>query len=300
MRCKRCGGVMDSVTGECLQCGFRLPVEHVPVNRSIEELARDYCVPQEQETVLPELFREYEDKKTRLAQAIDNPQSEKASTVVKGDPVYGLDEYARLLGVENPDDITAASDDKADAEESDKDTEAQSNSAGAAQYADDELHPILQKIDHIIEKPADKLLSIIHEKYPQPTRVKKSPATERLTLLAAAFGAVVVLLALVVIILSSIAPDISGEWLIAETATGDRLTVEFSNSGDVKARAYIDGQENIYMTGSYKIRRSNGSNLLTITYDDGTEKRLYYVVEHDTGTFTNVDSNKSDTYTRIG
>jgi len=293
MRCKRCGGVFDAVSGECLKCGLRsIPKDHAPVIRSMEDLARDYLPADDEKTALPDLFKEYEGTKTKKAKVLDSSVDTERSSVVKGAPVYGIDEYARLLGVEDIHELSAD-------EEGQTQEKRIAESRTSQPAAESSLHPVLRKIDRIIEKPADKILDIIHQKYPQPTRAKKSPTEERLTLLGGTLAGIVVLLVLAAVILSSIAPDITGEWLIAETAAGEQLTVEFTNSGSVTARAYIDGEENIYLTGRYQVRRSNGSNLLTITYDDGSEKRLYYVIDRDTGTFTNVESNKSDTYTRM-
>lgn len=289
MRCKRCGGTIDTKLGECVRCGMRLPEEHRPFIRSMEEIASEYMISDSAEnSTLPELFREYADKKTELAQALEKNVENEQSYAVKGDPVFGLDEYAHLLGVDNADDIAAA-----------EKTENSKAPAPKAEQSGEIIHPFLQRLDRIIEKPANKLLAVIHERFPQPSRAKRSSASERLMLLGGIFAASVALLLIAVVIINSIAPDISGEWLISETAAGERFTVEFTKSGEVTARVYIDGEENVYITGEYKVRRSNGNNLLTISYDDGSEKLLYYYIEHDTGTFTNIESNKNDVYTRI-
>ncbi len=291
MRCKRCGGLIDSALGECLQCGMRPPKEHTPYIRSMEEIAREYCTPEEDtSTALPELFRDYQGNQTRFSKALETSVDNAHKDPIKGNPVIGLDEYVRLLGVEDGDEIELPEEPAV--------RETQSRTVQMPE-PEQELNPILKKIDNIIEKPADRVLEYIHEKFPQPTRAKKSAVQERLMLLAGTLCAVILITVLTVVIILSIAPDVSGEWLVTETAAGERLTVEFTDSGDVTARIYINGEENVYLTGEYKVRRSNGSNLLTINYDDGSEKRLYYIIEKDSGTFTNVDSNKSDTYIRI-
>ncbi len=157
----------------------------------------------------------------------------------------------------------------------------------------------LSGVEKRIAPYTDKVLKVYHEKFPQPKRVKSSPLFERIAVALAAVAALAVVVFLIVLIVSSIAPGVKGEWLITETAEGERLTWEFSVTGEVVVRAYVDDQSHIYRSGSYEKKRKNGHNLLTITYEDGDITRLYYEIKGKKGTFINVDSNETAEYTRI-
>lgn len=287
MVCKRCGGEINSATGFCTVCGASSSSLMV---HSLSELAERYGInpiEEEEKNEIPELFGDYTNR-TRLSAAVNNsPQEQKSES--KGEPVLDMQAYAHLLGVESGEDISLRPE-----EEREQKREARKQT----QPEETELHPLLQKIDNIIEKPADKILEIYHKKYPSPARVRKSAAFERLMAISAVAGAVLVIALLVFVIINSIAPDISGEWLVSETASGDRLTVEFTASGEITSWVYTEENANVYRRGTYKVSRSNGYNLLTIRYEDGSQKKLYYNIKGDLGEFTNVDSGKSDTYTR--
>ena len=292
MVCIRCGGEINPA-GRCTVCGMLSEeTSGASIVRSIDELAEHYGLTvTEDSEALPTLFSGYDDKLTRKAKvmqeaAVDN------SEVPSGKPTIGLSEYAKLLGVDSEQDITP----KAEIRD---EPDAQETPVSQASPQEEELSPILQRVDRIIAKPADKVLNFYYSRHPRPARAQqRSEASERLMVAAAAAAALLLIALLAVIIFNSIAPDITGEWLISETSVGERLTIEFTKSHDVTVRVYSSG-ENVYQTGRYKIRRSNGYNLLTINYDDGTERRLYYTLDHDSGTFTNVDTNNSDEYTRI-
>lgn len=295
MYCVRCGGEINTATGRCIVCGT--PADEgkgVSIVRSIDELAEHYGLTVQPETeALPSLFSEYDSKLTRKAQVMQEAADDKKGGA-SGNPTIGLSEYVKLLGVQSENEIGSA-------EEAQSEAAREEPKPSVPEPEEDELPPILQKIDSIIEKPADKILEIYHSRHPRPARERRSAAMERLMVLAAATGAVIVLLIITAAIISSIAPDITGDWVITELPSGERLTIEFTRSREVYVKVYPDSGDEyqLYQTGRFKIRKSNGYNLLTINYDDGTERLLYYEIDKDSGTFTNVDTNNSGVYTRV-
>ena len=293
MVCIKCGGEINPA-GRCTVCGALAETDSgASIVRGIDELAQHYgLLVEEDAEALPTLFSGYDNKMTRKAKVLQEA-AEDTSDAPSGNPTIGLSEYVKLLGVGSEQDITQTT---AEGLERAAQLERTQNTETAQE---DELPPVLRKIDSIIEKPADKVLELYHSRHPRPARAQqRSSSWERLMVAAAALAALVLLGLLAAVIYNSIAPEITGEWLISETAVGERLTIEFTKSHDVTVRVYND-EEHVYQTGSYRIRRSNGYNLLTINYDDGTERRLYYTLDHDSGTFTNVDTNNSDEYTRV-
>ena len=296
MVCKRCGGEINDSTGFCTACGSS---NSSLIVHSLSELAERYGInptEEEEKSEVPQLFSDYTNR-TRFSSAVNGePQEEKTES--RGEPVLDMQAYAHLLGVDSGDDIEFNPTESAEKQSEETETE-EIKQKQQVQSEETELNPLLQKIDKIIEKPADKILELYRRKYPRPARVSRSAAAERLMAVSAVMGAFAVVALLVVLIINSIAPDISGEWLVSETASNDRLTVEFTASGEVTSWIYIDEKANIYQQGSYKVNKSNGYNLLTITYEDGSQKKLYYNIKGDSGEFTNVDSGKSDTYTRL-
>lgn len=288
MVCKRCGGEINPATGFCTACGSSGSSLMV---HSLSELAERYGInPAEEESVteVPELFGDYTNRTRRSAAVNTAPQEQKSES--RGEPLLDMQAYARLLGVDSEEEISLRPEEQ---------REQKPEAKPRTQPEETELHPLLQKIDNIIEKPADKILEIYRKKYPSPARARKSAAFERLMAMSAVVGAVLVVGLLVFVIINSIAPDISGEWLVSETASGDRLTVEFTASGEITSWVYTEEKANVYRRGTYKVSRSNGYNLLTIRYEDGSQKKLYYNIKGDSGEFTNVDSGRSDSYTRM-
>ena len=309
MKCSRCGAEIAAADKKCKACGASFYDETgAALVRSIDELVEHYGVSAvEDESELPSLFISYDNKLTKKARFLKEGDSQENAKKITGNPSIGLSEYAYLLGAEPGDtvDLSEASSEASSEQQGQAITQQEPEAEKTEPKfkislpENFELTPLLIKIDKIIEKPADKILDLYYQKHPRPARIQRSERTERLTLLAGAVGALVVIAVLALIIIGSIAPDITGEWLIAETSSGETLTIEFTSSHKVTVRVYNDETENIYQTGSYKVRKSNGYNLLTINYDDGSEKLLYYNLGHDSGTFTNVDTNKSDTYKLI-
>lgn len=298
MVCKRCGGEINAETGFCTACGSS---NSSLIVHSLSELAERYGInpiEEEEKSEVPQLFSNYTNRTRRSSAVNSEPQEEK--TERRGEPVLDMQAYAHLLGVDSGDDIEFRPVEKAEEQSEESETAVTAiKPKQQVQPEEAELNPLLQKIDNIIEKPADKILEIYHKKYPSPARARKSAAAERLIAMSAVVGAFLAVGLIVFLIINSIAPDVSGEWLVEETASGDRLTVEFDASGEITSFIYIDEKANVYQRGTYKVSRSNGYNLLTIRYEDGSQRKLYYNIKGDSGEFTNVDSGKSDTYTRL-
>ncbi len=91
--------------------------------------------------------------------------------------------------------------------------------------------------------------------------------------------------------------DINGEWIIStDTAGNPNIVMEFKPGGSAIISVKSEDGWHVHKKGTYKTRRQNGRNMLVIQYDDGDVKRLYYVIEGDTGTFNNVDTNTKNVY----
>ncbi len=86
--------------------------------------------------------------------------------------------------------------------------------------------------------------------------------------------------------------EINGEWIISTDAGGNpNIIMEFKPGGSAVISVKSEDGWHVHKQGRYSTQRKNGHDLLTITYEDGDVKRLYYIIEGDQGTFINVDTN---------
>ena len=86
--------------------------------------------------------------------------------------------------------------------------------------------------------------------------------------------------------------EINGKWIVSTDAGGEpNIIMEFKPGGKASILVKSDDGWHIHKQGKYKTMRKNGHDLLTITYEDGDIKRLYYIIDGNSGTFINVDTN---------
>ena len=86
--------------------------------------------------------------------------------------------------------------------------------------------------------------------------------------------------------------EIDGKWIISTDAGGDpNIIMEFKAGGKAMISVKSEDGWHIHKQGRYTTDRKNGHDMLTIMYEDGDIKRLYYSIDGKTGTFINVDTN---------
>ena len=318
MQCSFCGGEVNLSIGRCTKCGRWLDESSdVRIVRNVEELAKEYNIMSPEEKA--------QEAATLPALLVTKPPKEEfteaddisAGLVRSEGPLLGRDDYERLMGVTLEQGIAAENgENTADAEQTHEQEQPEYDTPERQLVSSedplfilivatvrgavkgffgaivDKLKHIMRRVDAKLSGRLDKVLALYHKKVPQLKRAKQSTLTQRIIL-----GAVMLVAAIgLVFAISAIA---SGEWLITETGDGEQLTWEFTGSGKVTVRTYRDDVAHVYSTGTYKKKRQNEHNMLTITYEDGSTTRLYYDIHRRTGTFTNVDSNRTAEYKRI-
>lgn len=93
--------------------------------------------------------------------------------------------------------------------------------------------------------------------------------------------------------------DINGKWIVSVDAGGNpNIIMEFKPGGKAAISVKSEDGWHVHKQGKYSIMRKNGHAMLTIVYEDGDVKRLYYMTDGDTGTFINVDTNVQVEYKR--
>ncbi|MBQ9993986.1 MAG: hypothetical protein IJP17_04680 [Clostridia bacterium] len=287
MKCNFCGGEVNLSVGRCIACGKEADESFgVRIVHNISALADRYGIRVEEEEerddeIVPELLKLNKEPETAPV-----PQKKKDAGTMQTfelpSSLAGLMDNANIQPVEfEPESVSSQ-------EEADDDAP-----------DDGALSKAYRKIDNVIAPSADKILDVYHKKVPRMKRAKQSTALERLAVVGVVLVLVVGIIAIIAAISNSLSQSLRGEWQISKTGSGEVLTIEFLPGREVEVRTYQDGKAHVYKTGEYKTQRKNGYNLLTITYDDGSESRLYYEIDGDEGIFTNVDSNRSEEYTRI-
>lgn len=149
------------------------------------------------------------------------------------------------------------------------------------------------KLDKALSPVTERVAAYFRAKFPMPNRAKGNPLLDRMAVIASGVAALAIIVALIIGIASLFPDSLRGEWVVSE-----QLSVEFSIDGTVTSWVYIDGEPHVERQGEYTVRRRNGYNLLTIVYEDGVERRLYYEIDGNVGTFTNVDTNMQAQYLR--
>lgn len=305
MLCKWCGGEVNLSVGRCIRCGRAIDeTADIRIVHDIETLAKNYNINIDADA--PENADDRYDtvaKVTGVSPVIDVKTAKK--------PKIELSTYLELLGEKK------AEDDAEDMEQTDDREDEATPEDETPQERDGFVSVLLGKTDVLAEKTKsflgrsakkldgvtspfiEKIRKWYHTKVPELNRAQSSPVWERLAIIGVLLGAVALVVTVVVLIISAIPESVKGEWRISPDGAQSMFTVDFQPNGEVVAYAYTDGTAHVYMRGEYSTDRSNGHDLLTIIYEDGSESHLYYELHGETGVFTNVDSNRSDTYVRM-
>ena len=293
MLCEKCGGEINISAGRCIKCGEYLDDgSAIRVLRGINELAEEYADKSEvQEEEVPELLSRGTFVRTEQVQ-------ENKPEIKYNGPSLGMSEYMRLMG-ESVEENTGAETDGQDISEDEPTAEAQTDETLPKLLQKGAVASVYEKADKLFSPISKRVLEAYHKRVPELKRVQHNSIWERIAVMVGCVALIAVIVMAVIWISSSIAPSVKGEWLIREMSDGEQLTWEFTAGGEVYVRAYENGESYVYQTGEYKKQRKNSHNMLTITYEDGKVTRLYYEIDKDTGTFTNVDSNKTAVYERI-
>lgn len=107
----------------------------------------------------------------------------------------------------------------------------------------------------------------------------------------------VVLLCVGIFVTTLFTDSITGKWVVSyDAANKPNVIMEFKPGGGAVVSVKSDDGWHIHKQGRYKTQRKNGHDLLTITYEDGSVSRLYYVIEGRSGTFINVETNVEVVY----
>ena len=133
------------------------------------------------------------------------------------------------------------------------------------------------------------------------SRKKQEEDAERYLARRRVWSAAAVLLAVLLcvgILLASLLTDsINGKWIVSyDVNHRPDVIMEFRPGGGAAISVKSEDGWHIHKQGRYKTRRQNGHDLLTISYEDGTVSRLYYVIEGKKGTFINVETNVQVSY----
>lgn len=108
---------------------------------------------------------------------------------------------------------------------------------------------------------------------------------------------IVIAMCTVIFVTSLFTDGVTGQWVVSYDVGGNpNIIMEFTASGKALVSVKSDNGWHVHKQGTYKTQRKNGHDMLTITYEDGTTSRLYYVIDGKEGTFTNVETNVEVVY----
>lgn len=314
MFCKKCNGEVNLAVGRCTVCGE--PVDDAAksvIFQNLDQLADRYNIsydaPEKQEEDVPEIM------KTAVAETTA-PKEKKAETDPYARPKFDEERFRRLAGItesadddsgKDPDGKPQTTDTKAP--ESDQPTpepsdEPQPESAlsetDETDDTEDYENPFIRAVwtngikrgymwlDKAITPATDRLLAAYRKLVPRKNRVKHSPFKERLAIMLIAFGIIAAVVILIFTITSCIPDNIVGVW-----QTDNLLTIEFTEEKTVIARAVTEsGEVCVIKEGTYETKSTDGNSSVIIIYEDGTQSILYYSIDGDTGTFTNITNGK--------
>lgn len=319
MRCKYCGGEINLSVSRCVSCGRGVDAtSDIRILHDLDSVAKEYGLdPNQSKYDLPpsELESGPPLEQRTSAELVPPKLSELKNTGIP------LSTYYELLGCDGEEAATedavgskTAASDAGDSAPDDDLRDSGGEPAQAGETDDPEagemqeeyseglrgkIELLLDRLDRQTEPVTERLRTWYNSKMPQLNRAQSSSKWERLALMGILATIVFVVVVLISLIVSSIPSSISGEWMVSEEGSTSLLTVEFSR-GDVTVRVYDEaGEPHVYKHGTYETRRSNGHDLLTVTYEDGSISHLYYEINGITGEFTNVDTGSSDRYLRV-
>ena len=113
-------------------------------------------------------------------------------------------------------------------------------------------------------------------------------------------GTGVVLIMLIIMLFAvklMMSSNLNGKWIVSTDSSGSpNIIMEFKPGGSAAISVKSEDGWHVHKRGRYSTKRKNGHDLLTIEYEDGEVKRLYYIIEGKTGTFINVDTNVQEEY----
>ena len=132
-------------------------------------------------------------------------------------------------------------------------------------------------------------------------RKRAGSTDERYAVRKTAWGilGILALLTVTVLIAANImmSSDLNGKWVVSYDSSGDpNIIMEFKPGGRAAISVKSEDGWHVHKQGRYSTERRNGHDMLTIIYDDGDVKRLYYKIDGRSGTFINVDTNVQVVY----
>lgn len=318
MFCKKCNGEVNLAVGRCTVCGE--PVDDAAksiIFQNLDQLADRYNInydePKTQEEAVPEIMK-------TAAPEPSSPKEKKAEADPYVRPTFDEERFRRLAGITKTadDDTQKEPDSKTDAKdakepesdqtkpesksESELSSEPQPESNAETDTDDDEDYenPFIRAVwtngikrgymwlDKAITPATDRLLAAYRKLVPRKNRVKHSPFKERLAIMLIALGIIAAVVVLIFTITSCIPDNIVGVW-----QTDELLTIEFTEEKTVIARAVTEsGEVCVIKEGTYETKSTDGNSSVIIIYEDGTQSILYYSIDGDTGTFTNITNGK--------
>ena len=140
-----------------------------------------------------------------------------------------------------------------------------------------------------------------YKKFGSMKRKRAENSHEAYLLRRRVWGIVSVVLILLIcglcVVRMTMSSNINGKWIVSTDSSGNpNIIMEFKPGGRATISVKSDDGWHLHKQGKYSTTRKNGHDLLTITYEDGDVKRLYYVIDGRSGTFINVDTNVQVVY----
>ena len=148
----------------------------------------------------------------------------------------------------------------------------------------------------------DKLLDrFYYQRFHGMKRKREDNAEEKHRLRRRVWSVCAVVLTLLLVtgafLATLLTDEITGQWVISyDSSNKPDIIMEFTPGGGAVISVRSEDGWHVHKQGRYTTRRSNGHDLLTITYEDGTVSRLYYVLDGRSGTFINVETNVKSVY----
>lgn len=290
MKCRKCNGEVNLAVGRCTVCGE--PIDDAAKSRILQNLDQladqyniDYDNYENKTEDIPEIMR--------VSRKAEPEKAEKEDVDPYTRPTFDEERFRRLAGITDEESDATAEETPCD------DTEVEEEDAkDLIEEEDDEYEPSnpvfralknwYMKLDRAITPATDRLLAFYRKVVPRKNRVKHSPLKERLAIMLIALGLIILTVVAVSTIVSCIPDNLVGVW-----ETSENLTVEFTSEDRVVVRAVTaSGDICIIKEGIYRTQSKNGKSSVIIEYEDGTQSILYYSIEGDKGTFTNIGNGK--------
>ena len=166
----------------------------------------------------------------------------------------------------------------------------------------DRCRRVYDKFDKKTYKFMNRILDrFYHRRFGSMKRKRTEDTTEAYALRRKVWLGFFILLVVLVcglaVIRMMISSDLNGEWIVSTDSSGNpNIIMEFKPGGSAVISVKSEDGWHVHKQGRYSTTSKNGHDMLTIIYDDGDVKRLYYIIEGDSGTFINVDTNVQVVY----